>query len=235
MLITDFHSHILPSLDDGSKSVEESIRMLEMLKSQHVGRVVATPHFYPNQQSVDKFLERRKKSYSSLQSSLNDEYPEIVQGAEVKYFDGISRMEGLERLCIEGTNLILIEMPCCEWTDFVIRELHNLVLRRDMRIVLAHIERFIRYQPSSVFDDLLRSDVLMQINASYINSFFTRRKALNFLHSGCVHFIGTDCHNMTDRLPEIKSAINHIIDKLGENFFYDFVNYGNEFFCKNKE
>ena len=50
----DFHTHILPLMDDGSKSIEESIKMLKMLSAQGVKRIVATPHFYANDESVDK-------------------------------------------------------------------------------------------------------------------------------------------------------------------------------------
>ena len=58
MKITDFHSHILPFMDDGSKSVEESLDMLRLLKSQGVDRVVLTPHFYPNYEDPEQFLSK---------------------------------------------------------------------------------------------------------------------------------------------------------------------------------
>ena len=90
-------------------------------------------------------------------------------------------------------------------------------------------------QPKSVFVDLLNSGVLMQINVSFINGFFTRRKALKLLDSGMVHFIGTDCHNLSDRPPEMKTALNHISNNLGEDFLNNLANYGKEIFRKNKD
>ena len=64
--MTDFHSHILPGVDDGSKSIEETLKMLELLSDQGVRRVVATPHFYPNHHSVEEFLEKRNSAYEEI-------------------------------------------------------------------------------------------------------------------------------------------------------------------------
>ena len=54
----DFHSHILPAMDDGSKNIEESLQMLRMLQEQGVERVIATPHFYADENPPDVFLRR---------------------------------------------------------------------------------------------------------------------------------------------------------------------------------
>ena len=58
--IIDFHSHILPGIDDGSESVEQSIAMLRMEAEQGITHVVATPHFYPRHDTPQRFLQRRK-------------------------------------------------------------------------------------------------------------------------------------------------------------------------------
>ena len=58
-MVTDFHSHILPGIDDGSQSVEESVELLQMEAAQGIRHVVATPHFYPQHDDLDRFLEKR--------------------------------------------------------------------------------------------------------------------------------------------------------------------------------
>ncbi len=231
----DFHSHILPAMDDGSKNEQESLVMLTELKNQGVTKVVATPHFYANCESVTEFLSRRKASSEKLMSFSRDDIPEIILGAEVKYYEGISRLADLRKLCVSGTDLLLLEMPCNKWTGYILKELFSLASKGDITIVLAHIERCIFMQPKDVFIDLLNSGVLMQINASFIKNFFTRRKALKLLGADMVHFIGTDCHNTSDRPPEIESALHQISKNLGEDFLQHLVNYGNEIFCKNRE
>ena len=54
----DFHSHILPEIDDGSRSVEESVAILDMMAADGVTVVAATPHFYCTQNSIDTFLQK---------------------------------------------------------------------------------------------------------------------------------------------------------------------------------
>ena len=62
----DWHSHILPEMDDGSKDVSESLLMLDSLRDQGIESVVATPHFYANDEPVETFLERQKASFDLL-------------------------------------------------------------------------------------------------------------------------------------------------------------------------
>ena len=66
----DFHTHLLPGIDDGSQSVDESIQMLECMQMQGVEQVVATPHFYANHESVEDFLARRNAALQSLKDRL---------------------------------------------------------------------------------------------------------------------------------------------------------------------
>ncbi|MBQ8783608.1 MAG: capsular polysaccharide biosynthesis protein [Clostridia bacterium] len=231
----DFHSHILPAIDDGSKSEAESLLMLNALKNQGVTKVVATPHFYANNESVTHFTHRRQKAYDKLKDSLSEDLPEIVLGAEVRYYEGISRLEGLRELCIEDTEMLLLEMPASRWSEFMLRDLVDLTSKSRMTLVLAHIERYMSLQAGGVFEDLLSSGVLMQINAGFINDFFTRRKALNLLKSEKVHFIGTDCHDTVKRPPNMDRALEIISKKLGKDFLDYFINYGNEYFCENSD
>ena len=117
----DFHSHILPGIDDGSKDVAESLAMLSALKEQGVDTVVATPHFYANHHSVEEFLRRRQKAMDRLSAELSEGAPTIVLGAEVRYYEGISHLQNLESLCIGDSKLLLLEMPFYKWTEYTVR------------------------------------------------------------------------------------------------------------------
>ena len=89
-MITDFHTHILPEIDDGSSSVEESLEMLQLMTGQGIERVVCTPHFYANHTSLERFLEKREKAYKKLVERMAEgNFPQLVLGAEVLYFRGI--------------------------------------------------------------------------------------------------------------------------------------------------
>ena len=106
MKVVDFHTHILPGIDDGSSSVEESLAMLQMEKEQGASLVVATPHFYPQNDRPEKFLQRRKAAFEQLTEKISpdDKLPQIILGAEVYYFKGIGQWEGLRDFAIENTN-----------------------------------------------------------------------------------------------------------------------------------
>ena len=129
----DWHTHILPGMDDGSCDVAESIAMINMQMTQGVKTVIATPHFYANDEAVESFLERRKQTLEILKAKLPQDAPEIRLGAEVKYYQGISRMADLKALRIEGSKLLLLEMPMSSWTENMIRELLEMSSRSDTK------------------------------------------------------------------------------------------------------
>ncbi len=211
----DFHSHILPCIDDGSKSIDETLKMLDLLKKQGVTKVVATPHFYANRNSVEDFLYKRNKSFQMISDYLSPDYPEIFLGAEVKYYEGISRLENLESLCICNSKLLLLEMPMRKWTEYIIREVIEIASSGKITVVLAHIERYLRFQDKRVIEELILSGVLLQANAYFFLSIGTRIKAISMLKNDMLHFIGSDCHNLTDRTPRIGDAISYIERKAG--------------------
>ena len=222
----DWHSHILPGMDDGSQNAEESLAMLSALRDQQVKIAVATPHFYANDESVEHFLKRRAAAYAVLAEKREEDHPQVLCGAEVKYYPGISHMEGLERLTVEGTNLLLLEMPMERWTNLTVRELSELANTRGLRIVLAHIERYLRLQEKGLIRRLCENEIRMQVNASFFDRLFSRPQAIRLLDEGCVHFIGSDCHNMTSRPPKIGLAYERIRKQFGEDFTSQMIEYG---------
>ncbi|MBE6735200.1 MAG: hypothetical protein E7563_07680 [Ruminococcaceae bacterium] len=221
----DFHSHILPSVDDGSQSIEESLEMLSKLSDQGIDIVVATPHFIPSRETVGEFVSRRNNSFDKLKTNLSADSPRILLGAEVSYYEGISKLDNLPCLFVENSRLLLLEMPMCKWSETAIKELMNLACTNTVTIVLAHIERYISYQNKDTLADLLGCGILFQVNASFFNEFRTRHKALRMLRDGYVHFIGSDCHNLSHRPPLIGQAFDLIRKKSGDEFLQDYTEY----------
>ena len=101
-MVTDFHSHILPGVDDGSASVEESIAMLRAMAQQGIEHVVATPHFYPQYQTPEAFLHKREAAEQQLRREMENytDLPRLTMGAEVYFFHGISQTNCLKELTI---------------------------------------------------------------------------------------------------------------------------------------
>lgn len=222
----DWHSHILPKMDDGSRSVEETLTLLAMQKEQGVTTVVATPHFYANDETVETFLERRQKAMARLADTLPNDAPKIILGAEVRYYRGISRLADLKALRVEGSKILLLEMPVGKWSEDMVRELIEMSSMSRVRIVLAHIERYYQLQSASVWNRLYECGILMQVNASFFSSFASKRKAVSLLRKGGIHFIGSDCHNTSSRKPMMDKAIDVIRKKFGDEYLYQMTEYG---------
>ncbi len=217
----DWHSHILPAMDDGSRDVAESLAMLRSMAEQGVDTVVATPHFYANHESsAESFLERRQRAEARLREGMASlsNAPRLVCGAEVRYYPGIRHMSGLEQLTIGSSRLLLLEMPFNKWTEYTVRELLEMLSDDRFTVLLAHIERYWKLQDRRTLDRLLENDLHMQINTSCLMHFATRRKALNLLQNKHVRFIGSDAHNITSRPPHIHEAYAILRKKLGDGF-----------------
>ena len=210
----DLHTHILPDMDDGSKSVEESEQMLLELKQQGVTTIVATPHFYADREAPREFLLRRKRSFEQLKNA------EILLGAEVAYFSGISRCEEITLLCIEGTRLLLLELPFDAWNRTMLDEVCSMNKRLGIITVIAHINRY-RSLPNfaEAVERMLQCGIKMQCNAEPISSIWSGRRLLRMIRSGMIHFIGSDCHNMTRRPPNIAKAMARMEKKLDVRSF----------------
>jgi len=204
--MTDIHCHVLPQMDDGSRSVEESLSMLETLAAQGVGCVVATPHFYADENSPEEFLARRAASLEKLTAIPWSGLPTLKLGAEVCYFNGISRCEGLEALKMEGTDLLLLEMPFTRWTQRMLQEVRVIQATR-ATVLLAHIERYLYWQDGKTWSTLADWGVLNQCNATFFLQWRTKGKALRMLQKGKIHFLGSDSHNMDSRPPQLEAAL----------------------------
>ncbi len=217
--MTDLHTHILPGMDDGSDSPDLSISMIRAELAQGINGIALTPHFYPNMESLKTFLNRREESFGILTEAVEKDIPDeditFYPGAEVYYFDGIESASDLSALAIGDTGLLLVEMPFEEWNSRILRSLLKMAESPDYRVVVAHIERYGGYQKNGVLQDLRNAGVYFQSNADFFIDRRRRRTALRMLAVGLISFIGTDCHNMTTRKPELDKAFEIIEENLG--------------------
>ena len=210
----DFHSHVLPGIDDGSDSVSTSLAMLEMWREQGITKICATPHFVAERTTPIRFLQRRNAAFSELRSAAGNGGPELLLGAEVRFFDGISAADELPMLCLEGTKLLLIEMPFTRWTERMLGEVTE-ICRRGLIPVAAHLERYLSFNPKKIIRRFMDMDILIQCNAEFFLERRTERKALSLMREGRIHFLGSDAHNLSSRAPDLGQALELIEKKLG--------------------
>ena len=209
-MIVDFHTHILPGMDDGSADPAESAAMLAEEARQGVDLVVLTPHFYATENSPRQFLARRSAAYQRLMQVIRPEFPQLRLGAEVQYFEGMSRAESLDALRVEGTPLLLLEMPFSRWPSRTVSEVLELNDQQGMQVVLAHVERYLSMQREEVWRTFAENGVLMQASASAFRSWGKRRKIRSMMRDGMIQFFGSDCHNMDDRPPNLNAAYRYV-------------------------
>lgn len=200
-MLTDYHCHVLPGIDDGAETTEISEKMLDLMKMQGVGRVILTPHFYPHrEQSVEDFLRRRANAFAKI--SHRTEF-EFHLGAEIAIERGISEISGIEQLAAGGTNLMLLELPFSGYGRWVLDEIHNLKCAGFVP-VLAHVHRYIGGYSELQLDEILNTDAIFQVNTEVFASFRERRCVKKLIRSNARVVFGSDAHDLADRKPDFE-------------------------------
>ena len=217
----DMHCHILPGIDDGAKTEEESMELLNAEIKQGIDKIVFTPHFNPERISLDKFLSRRENSYERLQNT--DGFTELgietKLGAEVYFSMKILDMD-VSKLCFEGTNYILIEFPTTNRPYGITHTVQSL-LEKGYTPILAHVERYSYFtqDPTQLYD-LVMLGCVAQVNASAIinGSAVKGVSALQYISWELAHIICSDAHSMESRYPNTRAAYDIVKKKLGANY-----------------
>lgn len=205
----DFHTHILPGIDDGSPDLDHTRRMLLEEKKQGISTVIATPHFYADRETVEHFAEKRDQAYRKYLDLKKEEpdLPQLVPAAEVFYFEGIGRADGLEPLCAGRSNVLFLEAPFDQWENTFYQDVSGLLARQRKKVVLVHIGRFLPFQKDpSVLKRVLDLPLVLQINAGRFATMRGRRTVKKILSYDKPTILGSDCHNMSSRKPNLSEA-----------------------------
>ena len=225
----DFHCHILPGIDDGSKSLSESVEMLKLEAEQGIEHVVATPHFYAASDTPDRFLRRRQEAQLRLQEEMQKYpgLPEVSVGAEVYYFRGISDSDKLLDLTFGNKRFILLEMPEVIWTESMFAEIEQIYRKQGIVPIIAHIDRYIGlFQNRGIAERLSEMPALVQANASFFLRPMTRSLALRMVSRDQIHLLGSDCHNTESRPPKLGPVFQLIENRLGKSAVERIDQYG---------
>lgn len=228
----DFHSHILPGIDDGAQDVETSLKMLSIEKADGVNTVIMTPHCHPrSQKHIDTFLENRNNAFKTLSSATeNQDLPKIISASEIRIYQNLHKYKRLEELCICGTDYILLEMPYELWKDYVFEEIYQITLL-GFKPIMVHLDRFLDQKKH--FHELYSLNALVQINTSAFLETSTRRRMADFFEAGHIHVLGSDAHDLYDRKPDMASACEIISKKFGDEYI-DYINHTGDSILKNE-
>ena len=193
MHLVDFHSHVLPGVDHGSASLDCSMVQMAFAVKRGISEIVATPHFYPHRHDLDAFLRRRSRGYAALTEALQQKYgesaPLIHVGAEVLLCPGIDNLDGLEKLCIEGTRVLLLELPFHDLTPDERVTVEHLI-KKGFTVLLAHVDR---YQQEDI-EYLAAKGALMQLNAEAISRLIVPTHLVDWIADDRIFALGSDLH-----------------------------------------
>lgn len=214
----DIHSHILPGVDDGSKNMEMTLQMADAAYEQGVRNMIATPHYYPGHKNESK--KEIEKVYKETVSAISRKYKDftLLLGNEIYYkAEIIELLKKKEIFTLADTRYILIEFS----TTADYRYLYNAVqqcVNNGYYPVLAHIERYqCLYKNEKKVAELINAGAYIQTNAeNYRKGLFLpgRNYCMKLVQSGMVHFLGSDCHNMTERKPDFGKAVDYLEQKI---------------------
>lgn len=209
--MVDFHSHVLPAMDDGARDVSMALAMLEQAGRQGVKTVVATPHFYLWDDTPERFFTRRQHCYEQLSAQLTPVHPQVRLGAEVLAWEGMSRTD-LRPFCIEGTDTLLVEFPFARMPHWLVEELENIILVQGLTVVLAHLERYMHwYSKEDVLALSELPDVVVQLGCDSLTDWAQLHRIVKWLPSPERLVLGTDMHNTTNRKPQMDAALHMLV------------------------
>ena len=229
--MVDLHCHILPSMDDGAKNTDETVKLIKSEKENGVNTVVLTPHFNFERNNIENFIHSREHAFDELRSAVEPLGLNInfVLGCEVFFSPRILEEESIRNLCISGTDYMLVEFPFDYFPKWIPDVLYQLKLN-GVTPIIAHVERYPHFEkyPNDLYE-FVNSGYIAQANASEIatDKHGKRKKIFSYIKHNLVHIIATDAHSLNHRPPQLGSAMKMI----GREFGKDTVDY----FIKNSE
>ncbi len=216
---TDIHSHLIPGIDDGAKTIDESIAILAKFESLGYKKVITTPHimsdyFKNTPETILSGLKKLKETAQSLNLKI-----EIEAAAEYYFDEGlINQLKNKEKLLTFGDNYLLFEFPFHE-APLNIDGLLFEMLTQKYQPVLAHAERYVfLHNDIEKINHWRKQGVHIQINLNSISGHYgpaIKKVAEKLIDNKWVDFVGTDCHRIEHLMILEKNISNPYLHKLG--------------------
>jgi protein-tyrosine phosphatase len=208
----DLHCHVLPEVDDGSKSTQMSLEMLNRQISFGFDKVMCTPHQNRDEHRTDKL----KAAFEKLQNDAKNLPVKLYLGAEIYYYpEMIKHLKEGELLTLNGTKFVLVEFSTRQQTDIadVVYELSI----AGFKPIVAHVERYYYLQKND-FYNIKESGGYLQINASSIANKAYCKTVKKLLKYNLVDFIASDCHDDVKRTADFKDIFAYVKKKYPDRF-----------------
>lgn len=234
----DFHSHIIPNVDDGSRSVEETFELLKEAKEAGFSGVISTSHYMEEYYETD--VAERSVWIKAISENLGkkDIDLNLYLGNEVYITKNIiNLLETRKATSINNSNYVLFEFPMNSKPMDMYDIIYDM-LEYKLIPILAHPERysFVQKDPNLVYD-LIQKGVLMQSNYGSILGMYGEKAEIivrKLLENNMVHFLGSDVHRSGSVYPKIHNCLREIETIIGEDKLEEISSVNPELVVENK-
>jgi len=218
----DMHCHILPEVDDGSRSMEESLKILEMEYNDGVTHILLTPHF-----RYDMFetpLEKIREQYAALTAKVGERWPDmdLRLGCELhRSLDMAECLQEGKRLTLNGSRYVLLEFSGRDPRSMIFDRTRDL-LNAGYIPILAHVERYPPLHDNpGLLAELKDMGAYLQVNVDTISGKDGIRQkwfARKLMKKDLIDFVGSDAHRSDTRIPGIKKAWDCTLKTMGQEY-----------------
>lgn len=217
IITTDFHSHLIPGIDDGVKTLEEASEIISFFSKLGYKKMITTPHI-----SFDYYNNSAKdieSGFEKLKTHINGICPDMKLGVAAEYMidDGFRKHFENRNLLTFGNNFLLVELS---WFN-IHPEFNSIIFdlqASGYNVILAHPERYSFWSDKiQNYEKLKERDIFLQLNLLSLTSYYSHqvnRTARKLIENNMIDFIGSDVHN-PQQLPMLQKALGSgLLDKL---------------------
>ena len=197
--LTDLHCHLLPGIDDGAQTLDDTRALLDAAAEQGVDELVFTPHFYPERTDAQTFLRDRETARQEIAGLPEARGIRWRVGAEIRITPFLAELP-LPELAFSGTRYLLLELDF-DHEPFDVRGVIQRLRERDYTPILAHIERYpyVQEDPELLYE-WVKAGALAQINAgALLHDAKTKKRLAQYCRRDLVHEIASDAHSAEHR------------------------------------
>ncbi len=222
----DIHTHIIPGVDDGSESMEQSMKMIAQAYDEGIRAIIATPHYGVVNYGYDG--NKVQEAFHELRREVKKAYPDmhLFIGNEIYYTQGIAGdlLEGKAK-SLAGTSYVLVEFNTTAEPGLMKRAIDEFTLN-GYRTIIAHVERYQCLEENRpAIQELIDRGAYIQINCrSLVGDRNTAKRLKKLLEEGLVHFVSSDCHDSGRRRPMFRDAVRLIVKWIGKEKTKQIVN-----------
>ena len=218
----DIHCHILPGVDDGSQTPEETKAMLQKAWDEGIHIMVATPHYHKQRGKNDiELIKKQLLLTRKLAKEVNPKM-QICLGMEIYYGEDVPELLKEGRVVsIRKSRYILVEFSPGDEFQYILNAVRKLQMSGHT-VIIAHIERYncLRKDISNV-EYLREMGAYLQVNTGSITGSYGRsvKKFLReVLKAHLVQLVGTDAHGSERRTPKMQEAYKEVVKRCGEEY-----------------